>query len=245
MFANSPFCERRLAGTKSVRGDVWLRMDPARSGLIERLWTDRPLGYRDYAEWALDAGMFLFKRGDRVIQNSGQTFRSFIADGYQGERATRGDWKLHLSTLFPEARLKKTLELRACDSLSTDLACAVPALFAGLLYDAQALDQVEALSREFSYAQVSAARPSLVERGLEAEIAGRPARGFAERVVDIARGGLVRRGCKSPRGKDESVHLARLSELVSQGRSPADDLTAGLSPESPELVAEMLRRTAL
>jgi glutamate--cysteine ligase len=106
MLANSPFKEGKLAGSKSVRGEVWLDMDPSRSGLIPSIWSNPRPGYRDYVEWALDAGMFLFKRDGNVVANTGQTFRSFMSEGYQGHRATLADWKLHLQTLFPEARLR-------------------------------------------------------------------------------------------------------------------------------------------
>ncbi|HTQ02879.1 MAG TPA: glutamate-cysteine ligase family protein, partial [Polyangiaceae bacterium] len=137
--ANAPFSERRVSPLKSLRGEVWLHMDPSRSGLIAPLWRlERPT-YRDYVEWALDAGMFLFKRGERVLKNTGQTFRAFLADGFEGERATLEDWRLHLNTLFPEARLKNTLEVRACDAQSRELTRAVPALFTGILYDERAL----------------------------------------------------------------------------------------------------------
>jgi glutamate--cysteine ligase len=88
-------------------------MDPSRSGLVERVWRSARPSYRDYVEWALDSGMFLVKRRGQVLANTGQTFRSFMADGFQGERATLADWKLHLNTLFPEVRLKNTLELRS------------------------------------------------------------------------------------------------------------------------------------
>src|SRR3954465_6125314 len=101
MLANSPFKEGKLAGTKSVRGEVWLNMDPSRSGLIPSLWSPGKKTYRDYVEWALDAGMFLFKRDNKVIANTGQTFRAFIKDGFEGHKATLNDWKLHLQTLFP------------------------------------------------------------------------------------------------------------------------------------------------
>jgi glutamate--cysteine ligase len=245
MFANSPFSEGRLAGVKSRRGKVWLEMDPSRSGLIPSLWTKKRPGYRDYAEWALDAGMFLFKRGDQYIANTGQTFRSFLRDGFEGHRATRRDWKLHLSTLFPEARIKTTLEVRACDSQSTDLACAISALYAGLLYDPKALDQADELAQSLSYDDVTAARPALVKDGLGATIGGRPARELAERVLEIASGGLARRSRLNSSGKDERIHLARLSALTESGRSPADVLTDGLDPDAPSFKASVLERAQL
>jgi glutamate--cysteine ligase len=245
MFGNSPFYEGKLAGCKSRRGKVWLEMDPSRSGLIPSLWTKQRPGYRDYADWALDAGMFLFKRGDEYIANTGQTFRSFMKDGYQGQRATAGDWKLHLSTLFPEVRMKTTLEVRSCDSQSTDLACAISALYAGFFYDARALDQAEELARSFSLAEVEAARSALVIEGLAASIGDRPARELAERLLEIASGGLERRARRNSRGKDERIHLARLSELNQAGRSPADVLTEGLDPDAPNFRREVLARAQL
>ena len=248
LLANSPFYEGKLAGKKSVRGEVWLHMDPERSGLIDALWPKLErgtAGYRDYVEWALDAGMFLFTRHGEVIANTGQSFRSFLANGFRGHRATMADWKLHLNTLFPEARLKNTLEIRPCDSLPPDLFCAVPALCAGLLYDEQALSEAEALANELSLEDVHAARPELVRVGLEAAIGRRSARALAERVIDIAMGGLERRGRLDSQGRDERVHLEPLKRLVEQGLTPADRLTQGLPASGEALRAAILERTRI
>ena len=245
MTANSPFYERRLAGKKSVRGEVWLNMDPARSGLIPSLWHAPNPGYVDYVEWALDAGMFLFKRGERVVANTGQTFRDFLANGFQGERATIADFKLHLNTLFPEVRLKNTIEVRGCDSLPSELAMAVPALFTGLLYDTRALDEAEALAAPFAYETVEAARPELIRAGLAAKIGGVPAQRLAERVLEIAQGGLERRGRRDEQGRDERHYLDVLIALNAAGRSPADTLTAGLEGAGPFSPAELIRRTRI
>ncbi|MCC6213405.1 MAG: glutamate--cysteine ligase [Polyangiaceae bacterium] len=242
MTANAPFLEGRLAGTKSLRGDVWTRMDPARSGLVPPVLDARSPRYADYAEWALDAGMFLFKREGRVVANTGQTFRSFLADGFEGHRATMADWRLHLATLFPEARLKSTLEVRGCDSLPGALVCSVPAIFTGLLYDDRALDEAAALTEPLSVQALAAARDRLVREGLGCAIAGTSARALAERVLEIASGGLERRGRLRPDGQDERAHLARLSTLVAAGRSPADDLTEGLPAGLPIEPTELISR---
>lgn len=244
MTANSPFYEGKLANKKSVRGEVWLNMDPHRSGLIPSLWK-RDTGYRDYVEWALDAGMFLFKRGERVVANTGQTFRDFLANGYQGERATVADFKLHLNTLFPEVRLKNTIEVRACDSLPSELAMAVPAIFTGIFYDARALDLAEELADSFDYDAVEAARPELIRHGLSATLGGVRAQELAERVLEIAQGGLERRARKDERGRDERRYLELLSSLVAAGRVPADTLTAGLDENAPIAPAELIRRTRI
>lgn len=245
MTANSPFVERRRAEQLSRRGDVWLRMDPARSGLVLPVLVNERPTYRDYVEWALDAGMFLIKRGPRVLRNSGQTFRDFLANGFQGERATLGDWKLHLNTLFPEVRLKNTLEVRGCDALPLRLAPAVPALFTGLFYDDVALGRAEELARSIGVDAVRAARPDLVRRGLAARIGDRSARALAEQVIEIAEGGLRRRARLDAAGRDESVHLAPLAELVGRGVTPAEELLEGLSGDGPFAVDELIRRTRI
>jgi glutamate--cysteine ligase len=244
----SPFAEGRRAEFASVRGDVWLRMDPERSGLVRAVWHEpgrRRPGYRDYVEWALDAGMFLFKREGQVIANTGQTFRRFLQEGYRGHRATFADWKLHLQTLFPEARLKNTIEVRACDSLPKDLVCAVPALYAGLLYDTRALGEAEALSQSIGFEAVEAARPELVRTGLSARIGGQPARELAERLIDCALGGLERRKRRDAAGHDERIHLEPLARLVAQGRTPAERLLEGLPEEPAAWRVEIVRRTRL
>ena len=138
MFANSPWKEGRPHGGVTYRGRVWLDVDPDCSGLLPALWK-RGSRFDDYVEWALDVPMFLFKRGGHAIANTGQTFRSFLKSGYEGHVATMEDWKTHLNTLFPEVRLKKTIEVRGADVQSTDLACALPALWTGIFYDDRAL----------------------------------------------------------------------------------------------------------
>lgn len=243
MTANAPFVERRLAGKKSLRGDVWLRMDPARSGLVERVLRARAPRYLDYVEWALDAGMFLIKRNGQVLANTGQTFRDFLANGYRGERATVADYKVHLNTLFPEVRLKNTLEVRGCDTLPLELAPSVPALFTGILYDERALEQAEALVAPLSFDVIQAARPELVTRGLEARIGDRSVRALAESLLEIAAGGLDRRARRDEKGRTERVHLEPLAARVLRGRTPADELLAGLEGTGPYSVQELIRRT--
>ncbi|HEV8551293.1 MAG TPA: glutamate-cysteine ligase family protein, partial [Polyangiaceae bacterium] len=243
--ANAPFSERRVSPLRSVRGDVWLHMDPSRSGLIPALWQKEHPTYRDYVEWALDSGMFLVKRGERVIQNTGQSFRGFLASGFRGERATLADFRLHLQTLFPEARLKNTLEVRACDAQSGPLSIAVPALFTGILYDERALAEAETLARGFELDTLEAARPELVQKALRASIAGKPVAPLAERLVDIANGGLERRARKDAEGRDERRFLDPLRELVEHARCPADLLTQGLATGQQLPVEELVRRTRL
>jgi glutamate--cysteine ligase len=242
MTANSPVIEGRVSERKSERGDVWLHMDPSRSGLIRSMWKPNPR-YSDYVDWALDAGMFLFRRGDVFIHNAGQTFRSFLESGYEGHRATFADWVLHVNSLFPEARLKRTIEMRACDCLPMQLMGSVPALLTGLLYDATSLDLVTELAARFDYDVVEQARPRLVAEGLSARIGSEPILPVAKRIVEIADAGLARRGHVGPAGADERIHLAPLSELVEAGHCPADRLLAGARAGDRIEPKELLRRT--
>src|SRR6185436_17178643 len=116
------------------RARVWLAVDPDRQGLLPRLWHPKSV-IRDYVEWALDSPMFLFKRDGKVVRNTGQKFRAFMSDGFEGYKPDVHDWETHLNTLFPEVRLKDTLEVRGGDSLPERLAPAIPALWTGVLYD--------------------------------------------------------------------------------------------------------------
>ena len=243
--ANSPLCEGKLSGYKSRRGYTWLNMDPDRSGLIPKLLGAPKPGYRDYVDWALEAGMFLFKRDGRVFANTGQKFRDFMQHGYQGQRATFGDWKLHLNTLFPEARLKSTHEVRSSDALPSRMGCAVSALFTGLLYDEVALAEAESFARELSVDDLLRARPELVRCGLAARVGDRPMQQLAERVLEIANAGLSRRGVLDSEGQDERIHLALLTSLVQSGQTPADAVIAGLTAESTPSVAEVIGRAQI
>ncbi len=242
MLANAPFKEGKVTGSKSVRGEVWLNMDPSRSGLIPRVWGKPQLGYVDYVEWALDSGMFLFKRNGQVVKNTGQSFRSFWQDGFEGHRATVADFKLHLQTLFPEARLKNTLEVRGCDSLPAELSMAVPALFTGILYDARALDAAAELTAPLTLEGVERERLALIRDGLTAPFGGKPAVQLAQRVFELAAAGLERRARKDAQGRDERRYLSALEPLLASAQAPADLLTQGLAQGASVSAAEVIAR---
>jgi glutamate--cysteine ligase len=189
--------------------------------------------------------MFLFKRGGIAIANTGQTFRAFYESGYDGYRATLDDWKLHLNTLFPEVRLKKTIEIRGGDAQSTDMACALPALWTGIFYDDKALDEAEMLVRDWRHDELAELRACVWREGLRATFRGAPLAALAQRVVSLAEDGLGRRSrIDASSGKDERVHVARLRRLVSDARTPADVLVEGLERENDPAMA-MVERAAL
>jgi glutamate--cysteine ligase len=243
MFANSPFAEGARSGDVSRRSRVWLNMDPDRSGLLEFVWSEKA-SYRDYVEWALDVPMFLVKRGSRVLKNTGQTFRSFLRDGFEGERATQGDWETHLGTLFPEARLKRTIELRCADSQNGALTSALPALWKGLLYDDQVLHALEAKTASLSFAEVMRSRAEVPAGGLRGTLGGEPLQGWAEALLDHATTALDRADLRNGRGESESIHLARLASLIERGQSPGDALLEKVA-NGPGFGASVLEHCAV
>jgi glutamate--cysteine ligase len=242
LFSNSPIVEGKPIGAPSMRAKVWLDVDPDRTGLVPAVWKKRAT-FRDYVDWALDVPMFLFKRGSEIRANTGQTFRRFWQDGWNGERATRADWQLHLNTLFPDVRLKRTIEVRGADSQSLALAPALAALFAGIFYDDEALDEARALVDPWTYDDVLQARGRVWREGLQTTLANKPLFEHATKVLDAARGGLSRRK-KLADGKDETIHLDPLIALVSRGKTPSSTFDA-LPREPQALKKEVIRRAAL
>jgi glutamate--cysteine ligase len=241
---HSPFFEGRLTASNSLRGDVWTRMDKSRSGLIERLLVDRSLGYGDYVEWALDAGMFLFKRHGEIVANTGQSFRDFLRRGYQGQRATMSDWKLHLNTLFPEVRLKNTLEARSADAQPNDTMMAVPALWVGLMYDASALSRAEELAHRFGFEELRRDRSALIASGLRAKLGPHSVKALGLELLEIAQQGLLNRARLDTAGNSEAVYLEPLMRLVESGMTPADRLRSkldGIADLGPREIIEATR----
>lgn len=226
MTLNSPFIEGRRSELLSERLDVWLEMDPARSGLLLALWDKPGLGYQDYVEWALDAGMFLLLRDGQVHANTGQTFREYLRDGFDGLRATAQDWRTHLGTLFPEVRLKSTLEVRCCDCLPPALALSVPALCVGLTYDSTSLDRAAAVAERVRADAAVPLQRAIARQGLRTPFDGATIQRSCLELLEIAHDGLERRQKLDASGRSESMHLAPLRELTARGQTPADLLLA-------------------
>ncbi len=243
MFANSPWKEGKAYGGLSYRARVWLDVDADRSGLVPALWK-KDAGYADYIEWALDVPMFLFKRNGQVFANTGQTFRSFWKDGFAGHKPNQTDWQTHLNTLFPEVRLKKTIEVRSADAQNASIACALPALWAGLFYDAKALDDADALTSDWTHDEWSPLRNEIHMTGVRTKFRGEKLSKIALTILDIADGGLERRARLNPKGKDERVHTAPLRRLVEKDQTPADALLEKIDP-SRDLAPQILALTDL
>ena len=226
LFANSPFIEGKPTGWLSSRARVWTDTDPDRTGLLDFVFEDG-FGFERYAEYALDVPMYFVKRNGLYIDASGQSFRAFI-DGelpaLPGERATLKDWADHLTTLFPEVRLKSYLEMRGADCGPQTSICALPALWAGVFYDDAALEAAWDLCKHWTSEQKAALRLDAARIGLKAEIAGRSLKDVATDMVAIAREGLKRRAQLNAGMLDETTFLATLEETADSGLTPADRL---------------------
>jgi glutamate--cysteine ligase len=244
LYANSPIVDGREVGWKSYRVAVWEETDRARSGLLDFAFEPgfEDDAYRRYVEWVLDVPMIFLRRDGRYLETAGRTFRSFLADGLQGERARLSDWDDHLTTVFPEVRVKGVVEVRGADSCGPALAKALLAFWKGILYDrearAWAWDVVKALSvPERRALMISAGRDGLAGRAPD----GRRLQELARVLLDAAAGGLCRQHCCGQRGDDERVWLAPLQALADSGRTPADDALEVFRRAGPRALAAHLR----
>jgi glutamate--cysteine ligase len=182
------------------------------------------MGFERYVDYALDVPLYFVKRGTIYHDVAGASFRDLLAGrlaALPGERATISDWANHLSTIFPEVRLKRYLEMRGADVGPADRICALAALMVGLYYDSQALGAASDLVRGWSAAERQSLRDEVPRSGLAARVAGRDLRVIAREALDIARAGLARRARSDAWGRDETIYLAPLDEIVADGRVPA------------------------
>ena len=227
LFANSPFTEGKPNGMLSYRSHIWSDTDPHRTGMLPFVFEDG-FGYERYAEYALDVPMYFVYREGKYIDAAGHSFRDFLKGELSvlpGEKPTLDDWTDHLSTAFPEVRLKTFLEMRGADGGPWNRICALPALWVGLLYDQGALDAAWDLVKDWSIDERQALRDSVPKLGLDAPIAGGgKLRDIAAQALDIAGAGLTARARFNRAGDNESGFLDPLREIVRSGKVPAEML---------------------
>jgi len=221
MFANSPLSDGRLNGYLSFRGHIWTDTDAARSGLLPFVFRES-CSFSDYTEYALDVPMYFIVRDGRWTDMTAFTFRHFWKNGYEGERATLADWNAHLTTLFPEFRLKGYIEVRSIDSQAPELMLAVPALIKGLFYDDDCLAAAWDLVKRWTWEERVELYHAVHRQGLRARIRGMELNQLGRELVDIAEAGLERQGQRDARGQSEAVYLERLRDLARKGRCPAE-----------------------
>jgi glutamate--cysteine ligase len=219
LYAASPISEGRPNGYKTFRGAIWLETDENRCGILPFVF-EPGFCFRDYVEWALDVPMFFVVRDGVYRPVEAMTFRRFVAEGFEGQAATLRDWELHLSTLFPEVRLKRYIELRGADAGPMPMAAALGALWRGLLDDLDARTAAWELVAKHSFSERVALRREVPRAALAASLGGRPLRELALELVRIADAGLAR----LPGGEDDRPLLAPLWGYAASGRTPADEM---------------------
>lgn len=226
LFANSPFTEGKPNGFLSARANVWTDTDPDRTGMLGFVFEDG-FGFERYVDYALDVPMYFIKRDDKYVDLSGRSFRRFMdgkLDERPGERPSMKDWADHTTTIFPEVRLKKYLEMRGADGGPWSRICALQALWAGVLYDAAALAAAWDLCKHWTLEDRAKLRADVARTGLKGTVAGRPIQQVAEELLDIARHGLRRRQRFSGGMVDETGYLSELEEIAESGITPAEKL---------------------
>ena len=226
LFANSPFKDGQPSGLKSTRAEAWTDTDPDRCGVPGFVFDD-DFGYARWVDYILDVPMYFLHRGEDYLDVSGLSFRDFMAGslpGFEGQFPSMADFEDHVTTAFPEVRLKGYLEMRGADGGSWGNICALPALWVGLLYDDGALDAAESLIKGITASDVEAARMAVAKDGLQAEMAGRSVHKIAHEVLEIAEAGLKSRKLLDSKGEDERKYLAPLQEIVKSGKTYADEM---------------------
>src|SRR6478735_3046691 len=227
LFANSPFTEGKPNGYKSFRSHIWEDTDPDRTGMLPFVFEDG-FGYERYCDYALNVPMYFVYRDGQYIEVAGESFRAFL-DGklpqLPGEKPRLTDWTDHLSTAFPEVRLKSFLEMRGADGGRWSKICALPALWVGLLYDDVALNAAWELVKHWTIQEREKLRHDVPKTALDALTPdGETMREFAGRVLDVAAGGLTRRAKLNSAGDNEGGFLDPLRDVVLSGMTPADRL---------------------
>ena len=228
LFANSPFFEGKPNGHKSWRSRIWRDLDPARTGMLPFVF-DEGFGFQQYVDYALDVPMYFVYRDGKYINALGQSFRDFLngkLPALPGETPTLSDWADHLTTVFPEARIKKYMEMRGADGGPWRRICALPAFWVGLMYDQNSLDAAWDLVKHWDAETREAWRVEASVRGLQAIVGGRRMIDLAAEVLDISRKGLIARARPGLGGmvQDERHFLHALEDSIEMGKTPADEL---------------------
>jgi glutamate--cysteine ligase len=246
LFANSPFLDGKPNGFLSYRSFVWLDTDRNRTGMLPFAFEDG-FGFERYVDWALDVPMYFIKRGSEYHDVAGASFRDLLAGrlaALPGERATLSDWANHLSTLFPEVRLKQFLEMRGADGGPSRSICALPAVWVGLLYDQTALDAAWELVRDWTADERQALRDAVPVTALATPFRNRTVLDIARDALAISADGLRRRRRLNGDEADESIYLDELEKTAESGRTPAEVLLDEYETVWHRDINEVFRRHA-
>ncbi|WP_458758282.1 glutamate--cysteine ligase [Afipia sp. TerB] len=228
LFANSPFTEGKPNGFLSFRSEIWRDTDNARAGMIPWVFEDG-MGFERWVDYALDVPMYFVKRGDSYIDVAGSSFRKFFEgknDKLAGQRPTLSDWANHLSTIFPEVRLKRYLEMRGSDGVPWGQLPALPAFWAGLLYDDDSMEAAWDIAKRWTAQERQSLRDDVPKLGFKAKIGNRYLLEIARECLTLAHAGLRRRANRDHLGRDETHYLEPLDRIVEDGRTPAEAMLA-------------------
>ncbi len=226
LFANSPFSDSKPNGFRSFRSEIWRHTDPDRTGMLPFAFEDG-MGFERYVDYALDVPMYFVRRSGKYIDVAGESFRAFLNGKLPqlvGEKPTMADWEDHLSTIFPEVRLKSFLEMRGADGGPWQEICALPAFWAGLFYHGASLDAAWDLVKDWTEEERQGLRDLVPRQALKTPFRDRSVADIARQVVDISRAGLKARGNLNWEGASEEVFLKPLENTLNLGKTRADRL---------------------
>lgn len=243
MFANSPISDGQLNGYRSFREHIWTDTDRSRAGLLKFAFSPE-VSFAHYVEYALDVPMYFIIRHHDYIDMTGVTFRQFLQRGHNGERATLEDWNDHLTTLFPETRIKRYIEIRSVDSQPPELMLALPALIKGVFYDADCLQAAWDLVKDWSWDERMQAYLDSHRDALAARVRRYSLCDLAKELFQIAWEGLRRQNARNKAGEDETIYLSSLKTLLFQGKCPADLLVEKWEGELQHDIKKLIGYTA-
>jgi glutamate--cysteine ligase len=243
MFANSPICDGEINGYRSFREHIWTDTDRKRSGLLKFAFVPEA-SFAHYVEYALDVPMYFIVRNKNYIDMTDMTFRQFLQYGHQGERATIEDWGDHLTTLFPETRIKRYIEIRSVDSQPPDLMPALSALVKGAFYDSDCLQAAWDLVKSWSWDERMQAYLDSHRDALGTRVRRYALLDLAKELLGIAWEGLHRQNQVNALGEDETIYLKPLKDLLEQGKCPADLLLEKWAGELHHDIKRLIAYTA-
>ena len=226
LFANSPFLDGNLTGYNSFRSHIWTDTDPDRTGMLPFVF-DGEMSYEKYVDYALKVPMYFIYRDGNYLDVSGSSFEDFLngdLDELPNEKPNIIDWENHLTTIFPEVRLKSFLEMRGADGGSFESVCALSSFWVGLLYDSESLDSSFNLIKDFNIKQLQELRMEVAKNGLHSIIEGIEIQEIAKKVLKLSREGLRNRNILNENGDSEEIFLDPLQKILSSGKSSSDDL---------------------
>jgi glutamate--cysteine ligase len=243
MFANSPICDGQLNGYRSYREHIWTDTDKSRSGMLKFAFSP-DVSFAHYVEYALDVPMYFIIRNKNYIDMTGTTFRQYLAYGWNGERATLEDWHDHLTTLFPETRIKRYIEVRSADSQPPELMPALSAIVKGAFYESDCLDAAWDLVKDWTWDERMQVYLDSHRDALAARIRRHSLLDLSKELLQIALEGLRRQKMFNALGEDETIYLEPLDKLLALGKCPADLLIEKWQGELDQDIRKLIAYSA-